>query len=258
MASGSVQLVSAGRHVRPGYLSVMDTHDTKAFPSDAMSASDERGDSTAVMYAAESLGGRLLPPADLPAPGRGRGHGGHARHVHGRQPRGRWRPRSRTREVFSSEGFLELGNVRPLIPLSVDPPRHLKYRKILDPIFAPAADGRDRGRRHRAGEPLHRPVRSTAASATSRNEFAEQFPSAVFLGLMGLPWEELDTFLRLKDGIIRPGGIEMDPEERQQIQRDIGQELYAYFDAHPRRAPRSHRRTTSSPGSTPRRSTARS
>src|SRR5436190_5090538 len=28
--------------------------------------------------------------------------------------------------VYSSEGgFLELGNVRPLIPLSVDPPRHL-------------------------------------------------------------------------------------------------------------------------------------
>ena len=41
-------------------------------------------------------------------------------------------------EVYSSEGgFLELGNVRPLIPLSVDPPRHLTYRKILDPIFAP-------------------------------------------------------------------------------------------------------------------------
>jgi cytochrome P450 len=48
---------------------------------------------------------------------------------------------------------------------------------------------------------------------------------------MGLPWEELDTFLRLKDGIIRPGGIEMEQEERQQIQRDVGQELYAYFDA---------------------------
>ena len=62
------------------------------------------------------------------------------------------------------------------------------------------------------------------------NEFAEQFPSSVFLGLMGLPWEELDTFLRLKDGILRPGSIDMDPEERLQIQRDIGQELYAYFD----------------------------
>ncbi len=63
------------------------------------------------------------------------------------------------------------------------------------------------------------------------HEFAEKFPSAVFLGLMGLPWEELDTFLRLKDGIIRPGGIEMEQEQRQQIQRDVGQELYAYFDA---------------------------
>ena len=28
------------------------------------------------------------------------------------------------------------------------------------------------------------------------DEFAVPFPSAVFLGLMGLPWEELDTFLR--------------------------------------------------------------
>src|SRR5690606_4706285 len=39
--------------------------------------------------------------------------------------------------TFSSEGFLDLGNTRPLIPLSVDPPRHVKYRKILDPLFAP-------------------------------------------------------------------------------------------------------------------------
>ena len=47
---------------------------------------------------------------------------------------------------------------------------------------------------------------------------------------MGLPWEELDTFMRLKDGILRPGTIDMDPLERMQIQKDIGQELYAYFD----------------------------
>ena len=75
---------------------------------------------------------------------------------------------------------------------------------------------------------------------------------------MGLPWEELDTFLRLKDGIIRPGTIEMEQEERQQIQRDIGQELYAYFDAILDERLDGTARTTSSPGSTPRRSTARS
>ena len=33
--------------------------------------------------------------------------------------------------------MVQLGNVRPLIPLRVDPPEHVKYRKILDPLFAP-------------------------------------------------------------------------------------------------------------------------
>lgn len=33
-------------------------------------------------------------------------------------------------ERFSAEGLVNLGNVRPLIPLSVDPPQHVKYRKI--------------------------------------------------------------------------------------------------------------------------------
>ena len=30
-----------------------------------------------------------------------------------------------------------MGNIRPLIPLAVDPPGHAKYRKILDPLFTP-------------------------------------------------------------------------------------------------------------------------
>ena len=62
-------------------------------------------------------------------------------------------------EVFSSEGFLELGNVRPLIPLSVDPPRHLKYRKILDPIFAPKQMDAIEDDVTASRQPLHRPVR---------------------------------------------------------------------------------------------------
>jgi cytochrome P450 len=133
-------------------------------------------------------------------------------------------------EVFSSEGgFLELGNVRPLIPLSVDPPRHLTYRKILDPIFAPKqmdlieGDVTDRVNRF-----IDAFIDRGECNFT--NEFAEPFPSSVFLGLMGLPWEELDTFMRLKDGILRPGTIDMEQEERMQLQRDTGQELYAYFD----------------------------
>ena len=48
---------------------------------------------------------------------------------------------------------------------------------------------------------------------------------------MGLPWEELDTFLRLKDGILRPGDGESDIEAMTRIQAETGQEIYRYFDA---------------------------
>jgi cytochrome P450 len=43
----------------------------------------------------------------------------------------------RHHELFSSAVEMNLGNVRPLIPLNVDPPLHAKYRKLLDPLFAP-------------------------------------------------------------------------------------------------------------------------
>ena len=41
-------------------------------------------------------------------------------------------------ELFSSNmDAVDLGNIRPLIPLQIDPPDHKKFRKLLDPIFAP-------------------------------------------------------------------------------------------------------------------------
>src|SRR5919112_6267267 len=41
-------------------------------------------------------------------------------------------------EVFSSKmDAALLGNARPLIPLQIDPPEHVKYRRLLDPLFAP-------------------------------------------------------------------------------------------------------------------------
>ena len=41
-------------------------------------------------------------------------------------------------DVFSSNmDAVDLKNKRPMIPLQIDPPDHKKYRKLLDPIFAP-------------------------------------------------------------------------------------------------------------------------
>src|SRR5262245_53132303 len=41
-------------------------------------------------------------------------------------------------EIFSSSEMAhDLKARRPLIPLQIDPPDHRKYRRILDPLFAP-------------------------------------------------------------------------------------------------------------------------
>ena len=47
---------------------------------------------------------------------------------------------------------------------------------------------------------------------------------------MGLPAEELDLLLELKDGIIRPHLQTDDPDEAAKIRADTGQRIYAYFD----------------------------
>jgi cytochrome P450 len=135
----------------------------------------------------------------------------------------------RNPQTYTSRGIVQLGNVRPLIPLSVDPPEHLKYRKILDPLFAPkkmdAIEDDIAARMNRFIDSF-----IDRGACHFSEELAVPFPSAVFLGLMGLPWEELDTLLRLKDGIMRPGGGKLSPDEQITFRDAIGTEIYAYFE----------------------------
>lgn len=138
----------------------------------------------------------------------------------------------RNHQLFSSRVEMGLGNVRPLIPLNVDPPLHAKYRKLLDPLFAP--------RRMDAQEAdITRRVNGFIDAFIDRgecnfsDEFAEVLPSSVFLGLMGLPEEELHMFIHLRDGILHPGNIDpdaaLDPEARRRVQDATGAEIYEYF-----------------------------
>jgi cytochrome P450 len=138
----------------------------------------------------------------------------------------------RHHELFSSVGGLDLGNTRPLIPLNVDPPQHSKYRKILDPLFAPKKmDEQEADISARVNHFIDAFI--DRGECNFSEEFAELFPSAVFLGLMGLDWDELDTFLRLRDGILRPekadpnAGLDMDA--RRAVNRKTGEEIYEYF-----------------------------
>jgi len=133
----------------------------------------------------------------------------------------------RSPAVFSSGAeAVQLGNVRPLIPLQIDPPKHVKYRRILDPLFAPRAMAALEGE---VVELFNELVDTFAArgSCDLHKELAVPLPCTVFLQLMGLPLEDLETFLAMKDGIIRPPGTTI--EEQEPVRKQSAQDIYGYF-----------------------------
>ncbi len=130
-------------------------------------------------------------------------------------------------EVFSSNmSAVNLGQVRPLIPLQIDPPQHVTYRRVLDPLFTP--------RRVAHLEPdVIELVEKLVGAFIDRGEcdlhaeFSVPLPCTVFLRLLGLPLEELDLFLELKDGIIRPPGT---MQEQAEVRSRTAQRIYDHFD----------------------------
>jgi cytochrome P450 len=132
--------------------------------------------------------------------------------------------------LYSSADLIEQGNTLPLIPLNIDPPDHAKYRRLLDPLFSPRRiDALEADITARMNRFIDGFIGRGCCDFTA--ELAELFPSSVFLAMMGLPWEELDTLVELRDGLLRPGDPQMRPEERSAIQRATAQRVYAYFNA---------------------------
>jgi cytochrome P450 len=131
-------------------------------------------------------------------------------------------------EVFSSNiSAAELGNIRPLIPFQIDPPAHVHYRRLLDPLFAPRQMAK---LEPRISALVHRLIDGfiDRGECDLVRELTIPLPSEVFLTMFGLPLDELDRFLRLKDGIIRPPGDTL--EAQAEVRERTAAEIYAYFD----------------------------
>jgi cytochrome P450 len=128
-------------------------------------------------------------------------------------------------EIFSSGiDAVAIGQVRPLIPLQIDPPHHRNYRKLLDPIFAPRQVALLEDRTRDLVRELVGAVVDDGA-CNFHAAVAEPLPTTVFLQLLGLPLERAREFIDLKDGIIRPPVSTQ--EERVEYTARVGQKIYA-------------------------------
>jgi len=136
-------------------------------------------------------------------------------------------------DVFSSNmDAVDLKNHRPMIPLQIDPPEHKKFRKLLDPIFAPRKMA---AMEDEVAALVNRLIDGFIddGEVDFAKRFSIPFPSQVFLTLLGLPLEELDRFLAMKDGIIRPDhvtGTRYGAKEAQDHQQKVADATYEYFE----------------------------
>jgi cytochrome P450 len=132
-------------------------------------------------------------------------------------------------DLFSSNmDAVDLGNVRPLIPLQVDPPEHAKYRRILDPLFTPREMA---GREPAVTALVNQMIDGFAdrGECDFHAEFAVPLPCTVFLQLLGLPLGDLGKFLVWKDGVIRPEGAG-GAAEHATAAAPAARQIYAYFE----------------------------
>lgn len=131
-------------------------------------------------------------------------------------------------EVFSSKDVVDIGNEFPLIPLSVDPPEHRKYRRMLDPEFSPTKmTALEPEARALVNEIIDRFVDN--GGCEFHEDFATPLPSTIFLALVGLPQSDLPNFLLWRDDTIRPEG--KTPEEVDAKRQAAGKAINDYFVA---------------------------
>ena len=127
-------------------------------------------------------------------------------------------------EIFSSGiDAVSIGQVRPLIPLQIDPPEHKNYRKLLDPIFAPRNVAKLEDQTRALVVEMVEPL-VAKGGCNFHHEIAEPLPTTVFLQLLGLPVSRAREFIDLKDGIIRPP---VPASERVEYTNEVGKKIYA-------------------------------
>ena len=106
-----------------------------------------------------------------------------------------------------------MGTREPLIPLHFDGDIHRRYRKLLDPLLAPKQVTRLEGEiRKFADELIDGFIADDHVELHDR--FCVPLPSTIFLGMFGMPLEDQEFLVAMKDGILANEGTSFDEKER--------------------------------------------
>ncbi len=91
----------------------------------------------------------------------------------------------------------------PMMPLMVDPPHHVHYRRLIAPAMTPAAvRSLELGARRFAIELID--VVEPQGRCEFIADFAQQMPIAVFMGMLDLPVQDRPQIMGIVDRIVRP------------------------------------------------------
>jgi cytochrome P450 len=129
--------------------------------------------------------------------------------------------------IWSNDSTI-MGSPEPVIPLGVDPPLHAEYRRLLDPLFSPR-------RMAKLEQVVRKHVNDIIDSFINEGKcnFSEEvavlLPCSTFLGLFGLPQEELGDLLRWKNILVKPDLVAGSFEAGQKLQAETVPVIYARF-----------------------------
>jgi len=126
------------------------------------------------------------------------------------------------------QGLKFLGSDRPAIPLGLDGPEHRRYRRLLDPVFAPKRVAPLAGQVRRIAHDLIDTFAADGA-ADAYAAWCQPLPSTMFLSIMGLPMDQLGNFIRFKDAILSNGDATKSAEERMALQVEGVRWIQGYF-----------------------------
>jgi cytochrome P450 len=100
-------------------------------------------------------------------------------------------------ELFPQLGTMNENSFGPtLIPLTLNPPLHRQWRKVLQPMFSPARLRQLEGVIRETARERLRDI-GPQGRCDVATEFAIALPAATFCGLLGLPREEFPSFNKL-------------------------------------------------------------